>query len=109
MVESITYRDVQPTPAIKRELLAARAEISQRFRTVVSVDWTLEKGAGESVARCLLHSRSGYYRAAARSRTMSQAISAVIEKLLTQRRREKAIRVRGRGKGASRRLLDESE
>lgn len=109
MVESITYRDVKPTSAVKRELLNAREEIRLRFHALVSVEWTLETEAGEAVARCRVHSRSGHYRAAARSRVMTLAVSAALEKLITQRRRKKAMRNRVRGRGAAQLRPKDSE
>jgi ribosome-associated translation inhibitor RaiA len=92
MVERITYRDVKSTKAVERELLDARSEIEDRFNAVVSITWTLEMDADEAVAKCQVHSRSGYYRAHARSRKMATSIADAVERLVVQRRRKKAIR-----------------
>lgn len=109
MVESVTYRDLKPTPAIKRELLNARLEIEERFPALVSLEWTLESVAGEAVARCRIHSRSGFYRATARTRSLPQSISAALEKLLTQRGRSKAMRIGVRGRARPGRSAKDAE
>jgi ribosome-associated translation inhibitor RaiA len=100
MIVSVVYRDVSPSPAVKRLVEAAGASLVPFFRRVVSLDWTLGGEATVAVATCRVHSASGYYRAQARARTLVEAVDEAVDRLTTQRRRRKAALVRNRRAGA---------
>ena len=96
MVIHVVYHGFSPTPAVKRRLDAARADIEDAFKGLVSVEWALESEGSETEVACRVHARSGYYRATAHAHDVKQAINEVVDRLETQRRRRKAAYTRRR-------------
>jgi ribosome-associated translation inhibitor RaiA len=89
MVIHVVYHGFSPTPAVKRRLDAARADVEKSFRGLVSVEWAIESEGSEAEVSCRVHAHSGYYRASASSHDVGQAIHEVIDRLRAQRRRRK--------------------
>jgi len=58
MVIHVVYHGFSPTPAVKRRLDAARAEIEKFFRGVVSVEWSIESEGSAAEVACRVHARS---------------------------------------------------
>ena len=96
MVIHVVYHGFSPTPAVKRRLDAARAEIEDLFHGLVSVEWALESEGSETVVACRVHARSGYYRASAHGHDVTLAIHEVVDRLQAQRRRRKSTLARRR-------------
>jgi len=96
MVIHVVYHGFSPTPVVKRRLDAARADIEDAFKGLVSVEWALESEGSETEVACRVHARSGYYRATAHAHDVKQAINEVVDRLATQRRRRKAAYTRRR-------------
>lgn len=91
-------KDVKLTPAVRTLIRTAAEGLEEHFRHVLTVHWNLTLERYEISVSCQLHARSGFYRASAHSKKLRIAVEDVIQKILTQRRRKKAMDVRGRRK-----------
>ncbi len=89
MVIHVVYHGFSPTPAIKRRLDEARADVEKSFRGLVSVEWSIESEGSEAEVSCRVHAGSAYFRASACSHDVALAIHEVVDRLSAQRRRRK--------------------
>ncbi len=63
-----------------------------RFRDIVRVEWHVSRQGHDRLVSCMVHSRSGDYRAQVGSEVTEEAIGRALDKIVRQRRRRKAIR-----------------
>lgn len=93
---SVLCRDLELVPPERRVLESSARQLQRFFHRIGRVEWSLEASRGTHLARCRLHSRSGYYGALGSGRDMARAMRDALRKLVAQRRRRKAARTRAR-------------
>lgn len=75
-------------------------DLSQRlprfFHDILFVEWTLDEEGQNKIVHCNMHAKKGFYRITANADSFAHAMHLALEKLVEQRRREKAHRVRRR-------------
>jgi ribosomal subunit interface protein len=89
---NISCRNFKLTPQAKIFLLESTDQLKTYFRSILTVDWTLEFDRYQFSARCRIHARSGRYMAGAKAKTIREAGEMVIDKIERQRRRAKKIK-----------------
>ena len=89
----VVYRNVEPHPTHRKLLEGAAKRLQRAFRGIVSIDWTFEAERHEILARCRVKTRGHAYRAAGRAARLPEAVRDALDRLATQRRRDKRIRV----------------
>jgi ribosome-associated translation inhibitor RaiA len=90
----LSYRNIEPTRKEKNNVQALSKQFERYFNNIVSVEWDFRAQRGQKIATCRLHSRSGYYRAKAKSHDLGESVNMVFERFTKQRRRKKKIRKR---------------
>lgn len=99
----VSFRNFDPSGKEKSFVQENSKQFEEYFNNIVSIEWDLYSQRMNKVARCRLHSASGYYRAEASSKDCAQSINLVFKKLTKQRRRKKKMRKsamrRSRAKG----------
>ena len=88
----IIAEDDTLTESEQQRLQQASAHIPRYFRDIVSVEWHVSRQGCHRLVSCMVHSRSGYYRAQVGSEVTEEAIGRALDKIVRQRRRRKAIR-----------------
>jgi ribosomal subunit interface protein len=96
MIATIDCRNSNATWQQKQSIQVLSERSARYFKRIESVAWELEKQGREYVASCCIHSRTGYYRATARSKDFRSCIDLAMDKIAKQRRRSKSIYVRKR-------------
>ena len=96
MEEDVNIRIIAEGQALteseQQRLQQASAHIPRYFRDIVSVEWHVSRQGRDRLVSCMVHSRSGYYRARVGSGVTEGSIGRALDKLVRQRRRRKAIR-----------------
>lgn len=88
----IIAEDQVLTESEQQRLQQASAHMPRYFRDIVSVEWHVSRQGRDRLVSCMVHSRSGYYRARVGSDVTEGSIGRALDKLVRQRRRRKAIR-----------------
>jgi len=97
---TIVFRNRQASERVKVRAEELAERLTRYFRGLEYVEWDVSRDGNESTVKCRAHSRSGYYRAQARAGSAAAALDLVFDKLVKERRRNKAKRIGGR-RGAS--------
>jgi len=79
---------------VRAEELAKR--LARHLQPVQHIEWDVTRDGAEAAVRCRVHARSGFFRAHARAARADTAMNLVCDKLLKERRREKAKRIGAR-------------
>jgi ribosome-associated translation inhibitor RaiA len=96
---TIVFRGLSPKPSAKKHIQDVSDHLQRYFGNILKVSWDLEIERFEVVAKCSVHSNSGYYRAAARDADHMAAVSLAAERIQAQKRRKhKLLVTRARGK-----------
>lgn len=93
---SLLCRDFKLALPERRVLARSTRQLERFFHRIVRVEWKLGASGGRHLARCRLHSRSGYYGALGSGPDTARAVRDALRKLLAQKRRRKAARTRAR-------------
>ena len=80
------------TPAERRRLFEVSARLGRYFRNIVNIEWILSTERRDCLVACRVHSKSGYYRARARSNGFGESIDQAVDKVVRQRRRRKMMK-----------------
>jgi ribosome-associated translation inhibitor RaiA len=86
---TLVFRDVRAGPRLREQLETSSAALARYFRAIQSIDWEFTRDGDEIVARCRVHSRSGFYRASTHCARAIDGVDAILDKLTKQRRRSK--------------------
>jgi ribosomal subunit interface protein len=89
---NISCRNFKLTPQANKFLLASTDHLKTYFRSILTVDWTLEFDRYQFNTKCRIHARSGRYMAGAKAKTIREAAELVLDKIEKQRRRSKKIK-----------------
>jgi ribosome-associated translation inhibitor RaiA len=92
----ITFRHFEARPSLKRRIEAENDHLARLFRRIVSIEWDVKRAGAGYVASCRVHSRSGYYRARSDAGDVAACVDAILERLMSQRRRRKRKALSGR-------------
>ena len=76
----IIAEDDRLTESEQQRLQQASAHIPRYFRDIVSVEWHVSRQGRARVVSCMVHSRSGYYRAQVGSEVTEEAIGQALDK-----------------------------
>ncbi len=92
MMVSAVYRNVDPSPAVKRALEATAGDLERFFRRILRIDWVLSIERGQATVACRVHAASGRFNSSARAKDLAQGVHEAAERILTQRLRKKGAR-----------------
>jgi ribosome-associated translation inhibitor RaiA len=96
---TIVFRGFSPKPSAKNHIAEVSEHLERFFDNILSVSWDLELERFQVVAKCSVHSHSGYYRGTAKAPDHEQAVSLAAERVQAQKRRKhKLLVTKARGK-----------
>jgi ribosomal subunit interface protein len=90
MVVNVACRDSALSLGARRAVEDYSERLERYFTNILTVHWDLTTEGSEHVAGCRIHCAGASFRAHAHAMDFHQALHEVMDKLVRQRRREKA-------------------
>ena len=89
MIKTASTQNLELTDEEKAYIDSISHKLIDRFMHIFSIRWQLTSEKANVIAKCLVHSQSGYFQAQATAHKLEYAVNLAFAKILNQRKKKR--------------------